>query len=186
MTHRKAMPDVSTVRSNRSKRVHGGQDVLETPASANEKADLKLAHASPHLHRVFRFLIGGASAATLNLLLAYIGVDLLGFRSELQQNYVNFAAMETSLVYSFFVYRAFVWKDKVSSTSRVVFRQIPLYHLSAGAGLLSRTFLFFPLLQYIGLHYLPNIAIGILAGASVNYMLTDRYVFRNLPSEDSL
>jgi hypothetical protein len=45
-------------------------------------------------------LIGGSSAAALNLLLAYIAVDLLGFRSDLQQNYVNLAAMETSLVYS--------------------------------------------------------------------------------------
>jgi dolichol-phosphate mannosyltransferase len=130
-----------------------------------------------------RFLIGGSSAAALNLLLAYIGVDLLGFRSDLQQNYVNFVAMETSLIYSFFVYRAFVWKDKVSSKSQILFRQIPIYHLSAGAGLLSRTFVFFPLLQLIGLYYLLNITIGILAGAGVNYVLTDRYVFKSITSE---
>jgi dolichol-phosphate mannosyltransferase len=128
-------------------------------------------------------LIGGGSAAALNLFLAYIGVDLLGFSSKLQQNYVNFVAMETSLIYSFFIYRAFVWKDKDSSISRILFRQIPIYHLSAGAGLLSRTFIFFPLLQLIGLYYLLNIAIGILAGAGVNYVLTDRYVFRSITSE---
>ena len=134
------------------------------------------------LRRILRFLIGGGSAAVLNLLLAYVGVDLLGFNSDLQQNYVNLAAMETSLVYSFFVYRAFVWKDKSSSISRIMLQQMPLYHLSAGAGLLSRTLLF-PTLQAIGLHYLPNILAGILTGAAVNYLLTDRYIFTNPTNE---
>jgi dolichol-phosphate mannosyltransferase len=110
-------------------------------------------------------------------------VEFLGLRSDLQQNYVNFVAMEISLVYSFFIYRAFVWRDKVSSKRRIVLRQIPLYHLSAGAGLLSRTLFFFPLLQFVGLHYLLNITLGILAGAAINYTLTDRYVFRSLTNE---
>jgi dolichol-phosphate mannosyltransferase len=126
-----------------------------------------------------RFLIGGGSSTLLNLTLAYIGVDLLGFSSKLQQNYVNFAAMEISLVYSFFVYRSFVWRDKTRSASRVLLRQLPLYHLSAGAGLLTRTLLF-PLLQIVGLHYLLNIILGIMTGASVNYTLTNRYVFNIL------
>ncbi len=111
-------------------------------------------------------------------------MDLLGFRSDLQQNYINFAAMETSLLYSFFVYRAFVWKDKASPARRILLRQIPLYHLSAGAGLLSRMLLF-PALQILGLHYLLNIVVGILAGATVNYILTDRYVFKSFASERS-
>ena len=139
---------------------------------------LKLSYSTPHLGRILRFLTAGSSAAALNLLLAYIAVDLLGFRTDLQQNYVNLAAMETSLVYSFFMYRAFVWKDKTSSVRWIVLRQLPIYHLTAGAGLLTRTLLF-PILQVTGLHYLPNIAIGILVGAGVNYMLTDRYVFRS-------
>ena len=131
-----------------------------------------------------RFLIGGGSATVLNLLLAFIAVDLLGFRSTLQQNYVNFAAMETSLVYSFFVYRAFVWKDQTSSTRRILLRQLPLYHLSAGAALLSRTILF-PVLQVVGLHYLLNIIVGIMVGAGVNYTLTNRYVFNSLVNKNS-
>jgi dolichol-phosphate mannosyltransferase len=131
-----------------------------------------------------RFLIGGGSATVLNLLLAFIAVDLLGFRSTLQQNYVNFAAMETSLVYSFFVYRAFVWKDQTSSTRRILLRQLPLYHLSAGAAVLTRTILF-PVLQVVGLHYLLNIIVGIMVGAGVNYTLTNRYVFKSLVNKNS-
>ena len=109
-------------------------------------------------------------------------MDLLGFRSDLEQNYVNFAAMEVGLVYSFFIYRAFVWRDKISSPSWILLRQLPLYHLSAGAGALTRMLLF-PVLQIVGLHYLLNIAAGILPGAGLNYTLTNRYVFRSLTSE---
>jgi len=129
-----------------------------------------------------RFLIGGGSAAVLNLILAYIGVDLLGFSSDLQQNYVNFAAMEISLIYSFLIYRAFVWKDKASSIRRILLRQLPIYHLSAGSGLLTRTLLF-PVLQIVGLHYLLNIILGIMIGAGINYTLTNRYVFTSLTNE---
>jgi len=93
--------------------------------------------------------------------------------------------METSLVYSFFIYRAFVWKDKTSSVSWILLRQIPLYHLSAGAGLLSRALLF-PLLQALGMYYLVNIFLGILGGAALNYFLSNRYVFNPITGEKSV
>ena len=109
----------------------------------------------------------------------------MGFRSELQQNFVNLVTMETSLLYSFFIYRAFVWRDKTSSVSRILLRQIPLYHMSAGAALVSRALLF-PVLQALGLYYLANILLGIMAGAALNYFLSNRYVFNNLRGEKSV
>jgi dolichol-phosphate mannosyltransferase len=126
--------------------------------------------------RILLFLAGGGSAAALNLALVYIGVETLGLRSDLHQNYVNVVAMEISLLYSFVVYRTFVWRDRDAGLGRILLRQLPLYHLSAGAGVLSRVALF-PLLQALGVHYLPNTVIGILIGSAVNYALSDRYVF---------
>lgn len=128
------------------------------------------------------FLIGGGSAAMVNLVLAFIGVDLLGLSSDLQQNYVNIVAMEISLVYSFFIYRAFVWRIKTYDTAQIFLRQLPLYHLSAGTGILVRALLF-PLLQLLGVHYLPNVALGILVGAAANYVLTDNFVFKDFTSK---
>ncbi len=124
-------------------------------------AGMRLSSISPALERLLLFLVGGGSAAIVNLILAYIGVDLLGFSSELQQNYVNLIAMEISLVYSFFVYRAFVWRIKTWDKAQILLRQLPLYHLSAGAAVLIRTLLF-PLLQLLGVHYLSNITLGYL------------------------
>ncbi len=139
---------------------------------------MRFPYVSPRVERVLLFLIGGGSAGVVNLILAYVGVDLLGFRSELQQNYVNLVAMEISLVYSFFVYRAFVWRVKTWDSAQVFLRQLPLYHLSAGTGVLARVFLF-PLLQLLGVHYLPNVALGILVGAAVNYVLIDNFIFND-------
>ncbi len=143
---------------------------------------MRLSSISPKLERILLFLVGGGSAAIVNLVLAYVGVDLLGLSSELQQNYVNLVAMEISLVYSFFVYRAFVWRIKTWDKAHVLLRQLPLYHLSAGAAVLVRTLLF-PLVQLLGVHYLSNIALGILVGAAMNYVLIDNFVFKNVTSK---
>jgi dolichol-phosphate mannosyltransferase len=138
---------------------------------------MKLPYVAPRLKQILLFLVGGGSAAALNLVLAYVGVDLLGFDSALQQNYVNVITLETGLIYSFFIYRAFVWKDKTSSTGRILLRQLPLYHLSAGGANLTRALLIFPLLQLLGVHYLLNITICLLSGAAINFILSDRFVF---------
>jgi dolichol-phosphate mannosyltransferase len=139
---------------------------------------VRLPYVSPKLEQILLFLLGGGSAAVLNLLLVYIGVDLLGLDSHLQQNFVNVATMEISLVYSFFVYRAFVWRIKTWDSAQVFLRQLPLYHLSAGSGVLVRALLF-PTLQLLGVHYLLNAASGILVGAAINYVLADNFVFKD-------
>jgi dolichol-phosphate mannosyltransferase len=140
---------------------------------------MRIPYVSPELERILRFVVGGGSAAIVNLVLAYIGIDLLGFSSDLQQNYVNLVAMEISLVYSFLIYRIFVWRIKTWDTTQIFLRQLPLYHLSAGSGILVRALLF-PLLQLLGVHYLLNVALGVLIGAAANYILTDNLVFKEL------
>lgn len=142
-------------------------------------------YVSPKLERISLFLVGGCSAAVVNLVLVYIGVDLLGLSSDLQQNYVNLVAMEISLVYSFFVYRAYVWKIKTWDTARIFLRQLPLYHLSAGTGVLVRALLF-PFLQLVGVHYLLNVTLGILIGAAVNYVLTNNFVFKDFTNRKKI
>ncbi len=139
---------------------------------------MRVPYVSPELERILLFLVGGGSAAIVNLVLVYIGVDLLGLDSDLQQNYVNLVAMEISLVYSFLIYRAFVWRIKTWDAPQILLRQLPLYHLSAGSGIVVRAVLF-PILQLLGVYYLLNVTLGILVGAAVNYVLTHNYVFKD-------
>jgi dolichol-phosphate mannosyltransferase len=129
------------------------------------------------VEKIFLFGVGGGCAAVFNLALAYVGVDVLGFDSTLQQNMVNLLAMEASLLFSFVVYRTFVWRMRGRDPSEIFLKQLPMYHLSAGAGILARLAIF-PILQYFGVYYLINIALGIVVGAALNFVLADRFVFK--------
>jgi hypothetical protein len=86
--------------------------------------------------------------------------------------------VEISVLFSFFVYRAFVWQESRASWRQTVFRQLPVYHISVNISVLSRIFAIFPALDWLGVHYTVNNIIGIAAGSAINYILSDRLVFR--------
>jgi dolichol-phosphate mannosyltransferase len=134
--------------------------------------------------KVIRFLIGGGFAALINLFLIFVLVEWLGFNTERLQNIANIIAVELSLLASFFIYRIWVWPGGSWQFKDVVFRQIPLYHLSAGAAILSRILLIFPILNWLGINYLVNTLIGVLVSASINYIISDRLVFKKSSSLD--
>lgn len=128
--------------------------------------------------RIFRFLVGGGVAACLNLVLMALLIERLGFDTPLLRNVANIVAIEISLLFSFAVYRIWVWPGGVWSPKDLFLRQIPLYHVSASASILLRSLLVFPLLDYLGISYGVNTLVGILISASLNYVISDRLVFR--------
>jgi dolichol-phosphate mannosyltransferase len=127
--------------------------------------------------RVIRFLIGGGVAAAFNLLLMALLVDYFGFDTPLLRNVANLIAIELSLLLSFVIYRAWVWTGRDWSFRDLLLRQLPLYHVSAGAAVLLRVLVVFPLLDFLGVGYGVNTLIGILLSASLNYVISDRLVF---------
>jgi dolichol-phosphate mannosyltransferase len=127
--------------------------------------------------RVFRFLVGGGVALIFNILLISFMVELLGFNTHILRNVANAVSIELSLLFSFFVYRTWVWPVYNSTFQEILMRQIPLYHLSAGAASGTRIFIVFPLLDWLGVHYVINTLIGVSLGATITYMLSDRFVF---------
>lgn len=127
--------------------------------------------------RVFRFLVGGGVALSFNILLISFMIELLGLNTHILRNAANAVSIELSLLFSFFVYRTWVWPVHNSTFQEILLRQIPLYHLSAGAAIGSRILIVFPLLDWLGVHYVINTLIGVSLGATINYMLSDRFVF---------
>jgi dolichol-phosphate mannosyltransferase len=139
----------------------------------------------PYIAKVSKFLCGGGFAALLNLLMIYVTVEYLGFDTPVLRNIANIVTIEISLVCSFFIYRIWVWPGGDWKFRKVFFEQLPLYHFSAGAALLLRVLLIFPLLDYMGVNYLANTIIGVLLGASINYVLSDKLVFNREANSDS-
>lgn len=133
--------------------------------------------------RTIRFLVGGGVAALFNLVLIAILIERLGFNTMILRNVANFIAMECALLLSFVIYRKWVWPGGNWSTRHVLFRQLPLYHASAGLAILVRVFVVFPMLDWIGLNYGVNTLFGALLSATINYVMSDRLVF--ISPEDS-
>ena len=136
--------------------------------------------------RVIKFLFGGGVAAAFNLLLIFVLIEWLGFTTPLLRNVANVIAIELSLILSFFIYRIWVWPGGVWKISAVLFKQLPLYHLSAGTAVLLRVLVVFPLLDKLGVSYGINTLIGILLSAVINYLISDRLVFKDRETEISL
>jgi dolichol-phosphate mannosyltransferase len=129
--------------------------------------------------RAVKFLLGGGVAAVFNLIAIFVLIEGLGLTTPLQRNIANVIAIELSLVFSFFIYRIWVWPGGVWCIWEVLSKQLPLYHLSAGASVLLRIIVVFPLLDRLGVDYGINTLVGVLLSAVFNYLISDRLVFKD-------
>lgn len=128
-------------------------------------------------HRFTRFLMLGGSAAIVNLLLMYVLVDVCNWETPIGRNFANAIALEVSLIYSFVVYRTFVWGDHADEFHAGAFNQLLRYHGAAGVVNLVRFLVIFPMLDWIGVHHLLNTLFGIAIGCLVNYFISTKFVF---------
>jgi len=128
--------------------------------------------------QAFRYLICGGVTAAFNVLLISILIEALGFNTPVLRNIANVSALEISLIFSFFVYKIWVWSGGTWTLKRVLLYQIPLYHISAGVSIIARTLILFPILDWFGVNYSINTLIGIIIGAILNYKISDKLVFR--------
>ncbi|MEO1671925.1 MAG: glycosyltransferase [Cyanobacteria bacterium J06631_2] len=133
--------------------------------------------------RLVKFLVGGGTAAAFNLLLIFIFIEWLGWETLLLKNLANIIAIELSLIFSFFVYRIWVWPGGEWRLKILLLKQLPLYHLAAGVAVLLRAVVIFPLLDRWGVDYLINTIIGVAIGAVLNYLISDRLVFKDRERE---
>jgi dolichol-phosphate mannosyltransferase len=128
--------------------------------------------------RIFKFLIGGGVSAAFNLLLMFVMIEQLGFDTPVLENLANAISIELSLLFSFFVYRIWVWPGGTWTVREVLWRQLPLYHIAAGAAVMSRIFIVYPIFNWLGVNYKINTLVGVLLSAVLNYVISDRLVFK--------
>ena len=128
--------------------------------------------------QAFRYLICGGVTAVFNVLLTSIMIDFFGLNTPTLRNIANIISIEISLIFSFFVYKIWVWPGGSWAIKRVFLYQIPLYHISAGIYVIARSLIIFPILDWLGVNYSLNTLIGIIIGAILNYKISDKLVFR--------
>jgi dolichol-phosphate mannosyltransferase len=128
--------------------------------------------------QAFRYLICGTVMAAFNVLLISSMIEMLKLNTPVLRNIANVSSIEISLLLSFFVYKIWVWTGGTWNIKKVLFYQIPLYHVSAGISVLARSLILFPILDWLGVQYAINTLVGILLGAVINYKISDKVVFK--------
>ncbi len=134
--------------------------------------------------RTVKFIIGGGVAAALNVLLISVMIDQLGFNTPVLRNIANVVSIELSLLFGFFVYRIWVWPGGNWTVREVLWRQLPLYHISAGVSVALRILILFPVLDWLKVNPQVNTLVGVLLSATLNYVISDRLVFRTRTQSD--
>lgn len=129
-------------------------------------------------NRIFRFLICGIVTAVFNILLLAVLIESFKIGQPIWRNLANVVSIEISVLFSFFVYRTWVWSSQHWIARQIFRREVPLYHLSCAASIAARSFIVFPLLDWIGINYAINSLIGIAIGSGINYWISDRIVFK--------
>ena len=132
---------------------------------------------------IVKFLVVSGSAVVINLVLLFLMVRYLGFNTLWRQNAANIISMELSIIYNYFLSRAFTWSDRRHEKGGKLVIQIVKFHVAIGITLLFRAFLF-PLLQHFGVFYILNAAIGIILAAIFNFFVYDTLIFRERKKED--
>jgi dolichol-phosphate mannosyltransferase len=124
-----------------------------------------------------KFIIVSGSAVVINLLLLFLFVNYLGFKTSLKQNVANVISMEISIVYNYILSRSITWKNRHQETGSKLLQQILKFHVTIGITILFRLGLF-ALLQVFGVHYIINAAIGIALASVFNFIVYDALIFK--------
>jgi len=130
-------------------------------------------------NKLFKFLLCGFLSALINILTMVTLYKIFDSNSLLRANIFNLVAIEISLLFSFLMYRSYVWPLITWSLPDVFLRQLPLYHISCSLSVLVRFIIIFPILDFIGLDYRVNTIIGISVGFWINYLSGETLIFRN-------
>lgn len=133
--------------------------------------------------KIVKFLIGGGVTTLFNLILIFLLIDCWGWNTLLLHNVANTVSIELSVLLSFFIYRLWVWTEGEWTIKNVLFKQIPLFHVAAGTVIAARIIFLFPLLDYFHVEPKINTLAGGLLGAALNYVMSDRLVFKTNNTE---
>ncbi|MBM4452966.1 MAG: GtrA family protein [Chloroflexi bacterium] len=126
---------------------------------------------------IIKFLVVGGSAVILCLLTLFILVNYLGFDTKLGENVANAISMELSIIYNFFMSRAITWRDRHKESGGSLVVQMLKFHLALGISIVTRLVLF-AALQFLGVFYIINAAIGMVLVAAFNFVAYDTMIFR--------
>ena len=123
------------------------------------------------IKRFLKFSVVGASGVIVNLGLLYVFVRFLGLNKFLS----GALAIELSILNNFFWNNLWTWRERRAES--VLLRLLKYYLASASTSALGN-YVVFAFLLRLGLNYLLADLIGIGVAVIINFLLSDRWVFK--------
>ncbi|PZO36425.1 MAG: hypothetical protein DCF19_21760 [Pseudanabaena frigida] len=127
--------------------------------------------------RSLRFLLVGILSAIANVLILVVLIDFWHWDTMFWRSLANIVATEICLLICFFAYRQFVWQIPDFEWQTVLRNELPTYHLSIASVIAIRSFLLFPVMDWMGIDPVVNTVIGVGTGAVLTYTLSDKFIF---------
>ncbi len=125
-------------------------------------------------YRPLKFALVGSSGVIVNEGMLYILHGILGLPVFL----AGFLAIESSIVNNFTLHETWTFKQKLLSRNlKSKIQRFFKYHLAVGAGVLVNYMTLLLLNKFFGMCYDANL-IGIALGFLVNYLISDRFVWK--------
>ncbi|NPA23628.1 MAG: GtrA family protein [Crenarchaeota archaeon] len=130
-------------------------------------------------YRPLKFALVGSSGIIVNEGMLYLLHGVVGLPVFL----AGFLAIESSIVNNFTLHEAWTFKQKLLSRNfRSKIQRFFKYHLAVGAGVMVNYLTLLLLNKLFGMCYDANL-IGIALGFIVNYLISDRFVWRRKRSD---
>ena len=126
--------------------------------------------------KVIKYICHGALVALTQMLLMIILVKGANLETTYELNGANLLSIEGALLVGFVLHSLLTWHIKFTSPLDIVQRLIK-FHAVTGVSILTRIGSFY-FLNFLGVHYILNILIGIFAAICINYFGYDKVVFK--------
>ncbi len=126
--------------------------------------------------KVIKYFCHGILVALSQLLVLLFVVKSANLHTPFQLNGANLFSIEISILVGFFLHSLLTWHVKFTSVEDIA-RRLLQFHLVTGVSVVSRIGSFY-ILNLLGVNYLANAVIGIIAAVLINYFGYDKIVFR--------
>ena len=131
-----------------------------------------------HFACFIKYACNGIIVGLSQLIAILFLIEVLGFKSYLMKNIANGISIEVSIITGFIIHSSLTWRYAFKSFNHA-FRSFWMFQLISSVSLLLRVILFAVLLT-AGVHYLPNVLIGMLVAIMLNFFGYKNIVFKSI------
>lgn len=125
--------------------------------------------------RLIKFVCVGGSGLVVNMGLLYLLTEKLSVPYKVS----SIIAIETSILSNFFLNNFWTWQERRGSA---FFQRMLRYHISVLISAFLINWIFLVLFtEWFGLYYLVSNFIGIALGTLANFILNDKWTFKESP-----